>query len=156
MNAMTMALPSSISGSLGNLGKLLDKSIWASYELLGKSTALGLSGIEDQILEVAEECSFVGWDGGKAQPVSHIVLTNAIKFMQSLPVGIKAPDVCAGPDGSISFEWYRAPMRDVSINISPDNNVYFAAILGTIQRDGKESGKEITDDMLSLIQKVYS
>ena len=49
------------------------------------------------------------WDESGANPVSHTVFTEALRFLRLLPGWVEMPEVGAEPDGSLSFEWYLKP-----------------------------------------------
>ena len=48
------------------------------------------------------------------------------------------PSIGAEPDGQITVEWYRSPQRTLSVSISPDGELHYAALLGSAKTCGTE------------------
>ena len=46
----------------------------------------------------------------------------------------KDPDLGVELDGSVTLEWRRSQTKVISISISPDNSLYFAALLDGIRK----------------------
>jgi hypothetical protein len=112
-------------------------------------------GTFQQLDEIFGECSFEGWDGERAKPISVEVLQDARKFLYSFPLGIEAPEVGAEPDGAITLEWYRSPNKVISISINPDGWMYYAALIGTSKRHGADfSLMGVSDDLVEIISQV--
>jgi hypothetical protein len=150
-------MPSTISGCASETADFVGQQIEDCLDMLQKSNALGFAakGTFQQLYEVFEECSFEGWDGEQAKPISGEVLEDAIKFLYLFPPGIEAPEVGAEPDGAITLEWYRSPNKVISISINPDGRVYWAALIGTSKRHGADYAMmDISDDLLKIILQV--
>lgn len=107
---------------------------------LRSSVFLGLKaiGVQDELQNIAEQCREENWDGYGAAPVTAETCYQACRFMDSLPFNIPPPTVGAEPDGHLTLEWYQSPLRTLSISISPDGELYYAALLGA----GKQFGSE--------------
>jgi len=154
----TISMPLTISGyadetTAGFVAQEREKV----FQILQMSNALGFGakGAFQQLEEVVEECSSVGWDGERAKPISSEVLQCAKVFLRSFPLGIEAPEIGAEPDGAITLEWYRSPDRVISISINPGGWLYYAAIIGATRRHGFDFVLfDISDDLLSLILQV--
>jgi hypothetical protein len=107
-----------------------------------------------QLQEVFIECSFEGWDGEKARPISEEVRQMAIALLESLPLGIEAPEVGAEPDGHITLEWYRSPRRILSVSVGPERELHYAALFGASKRYGSEPFfGETPETIMDLIKK---
>jgi hypothetical protein len=104
---------------------------------LQTSYSLGLAGkgVFDELCEVADDCRLSNWDGYGAAPVTQETYRLAYLFLEALPLGIPAPTVGAEPDGHVTFEWHRSPRRTLSVSISPDGELHFAALLPGPSKD---------------------
>lgn len=111
--------------------------IGSGRERLHQSYALGLfqKGVFDDLCRVTEECSQPDWDGYGAAPVTRETYRLACRFLEALPLGIPAPTVGAEPDGHLTLEWHRSPRRTLSVSISPDGELHYAALLPGPSRD---------------------
>jgi hypothetical protein len=66
------------------------------------------------------------------------------------------PTVGAEADGHLALDWYASPSRVVSVSISPEGDVHYAALLGGA---GRRSGTEaflgdVPSDLLELIRRI--
>lgn len=112
-----------------------------------------------QALEAqSESCAIPGWDGYGAEPVSLDAYRCAYRIVESLPPGIPMPDVGAEPDGHLTLEWYRSPGRVLSVSVSPEGELNYAALLGgASRRTGREVFQNtVPGDMLHLIRQVFA
>lgn len=152
----TIAMPLTISESSSDIAHFVVQQIEQSRDMLQESNALGfLTRALQQLDEVFEECSYEGWDGERAKPISGEVLRYARSFLSSLPLGIEAPEIGAEPDGAITLEWYRSPNKVISISINPDGWMYYAALVGSSKRHGADfSLMGVSDDLLDLISEI--
>jgi hypothetical protein len=107
---------------------------------LQNSYSLGLTskGVFDDLCTIAEECSSADWDGYGAEPVVQDTYQWAYRFLEALPLGIPAPTIGAEPDGDITVEWYRAPHRTLSVSITPEGDLHYAALIGVSKAYGTE------------------
>lgn len=105
---------------------------------------------------VVEQCSFPDWDGYGAEPVSKETARLAWNFLAALPLGMPAPAVSAEPDGHLTFEWYRSRRRTLSVSVSPDGELHYAALLGPNKAFGTEVFLgEIPKTILDWIERVH-
>jgi len=110
----------------------------------------------EELLKTFEACRKPNWDGYGAQPVSEETYHLALQFLQSLPSGMAAPSVGSEPDGHLTVEWYRTPQTTLSVSISPDGELYYAALLGTERVCGTETFRARIPQVLSdLIARIY-
>jgi hypothetical protein len=98
----------------------------------------GRGSVLEELAVLAESCAQPGWDGYGGESVSRGTLCNARAFVEALPQGAPMPTVGAEPDGHLTLEWYRNPNWVLSVSISPENNLYYAAILGCAKTHGEE------------------
>jgi hypothetical protein len=117
---------------------------------------MGGKGVFEELCNVSEECGKPDWDGSGAEPVSEEAYRHAYRFLEALPWGMPAPSVGAEPDGHLTVEWYHSPRRTLSISVSPDGELHYAALLP----DGRSYGTrrfsgEVPEVILDLIREVY-
>lgn len=126
---------------------------------LQNSHALGLDakGVFDELFDVWNQCSSPDWDGYGARPVTYGAFMTALSFLKALPPGTPAPDVGAEPDGHITLEWYRSPRRLLSVSVSPEGDLHYAALQGRSTRYGTETyWGEAPQVIFDLIRQVGS
>jgi hypothetical protein len=104
---------------------------------------------------VFQECSDPDWDGYSAEAVSKDCFEYAVEFIKALPLGSETPSIGAEADGQLTMEWYRAPSRTLSISISPQGELYYAALLGGRKAFGSEPFYgEVPEAIIRLINQV--
>lgn len=109
----------------------------------------------DELLTTWAECRTPNWDGYDAYPVKAEALNYAYAFIQALPLGFPLPSVSAEPDGHLALDWFRNPHWTISVSISPEGVLYYAALLGNRDPRGSESFLgEISEWLLNLIKEV--
>ena len=92
----------------------------------------------EELLKTFEECRQPNWDGYGAQSVREETYHLAHQFWAALPLSTTVPSIGAEPDGQITVEWYRSPQRTLSVSISPDGELHYAALLGSAKTFGAE------------------
>ncbi len=107
---------------------------------------------------IVSECGIQGWDGHDSEPVLPETYHHACCLVRALPPGVPAPSVGIEADGHITLEWYRNPSRVLSVSVSPDGLLHYAALLGAARR---RNGTEpflgsVPDAILSAIREVYA
>ena len=109
------------------------------------------------LADVWQECREANWDGYDALPVTQDTLRNTYTFLEALPLGFPRPSISADPHGHFSLEWYRNPRRVLSVGITPDGLLHYAALLGPNKVCGTETFfGEILKTILELVGRVYS
>ena len=102
-------------------------------------------------------CRHANWDGYGAEPVSPEAFRQAYRFLEALPLGTPAPSVGAEPDGHITLEWYYSPRRTLSVSISPEGELHYAALLGVKKAYGTEPFfGEAPRDVVDLIHRAVA
>ena len=139
---MTPTLPSYLDSTPGASDAAQDLATQGE-EWLGRmqeSVFLGLGpkGVFDDLERIFKECRMANWDGYDAVPVRLETLIYTRRFLLALPWGTPPPAVGAEPDGHLTLEWYRSPRRTLSISVSPDGDLHYAALLGPRTRYGTE------------------
>lgn len=119
------------------------------------SLGLGVDRAFEELFVVARECRTPNWDGYGAPPVSPEAIAHACRFLGALSLGIPAPSVGAEPDGHVTFEWHRSSQRTLSVSVSPEGDLHYAALLGSSKVYGTEPFfGEIPARILELIRLV--
>lgn len=109
----------------------------------------------DELGEQWNECRTPNWDCHGASPVEQDTLRSTYLFIEALPLGTPLPSVGAEPDGHLTLEWYRDPRWTLSVSISPEGILYYAALFGRDDVRGSESFfGEVPDILLGLIRRV--
>jgi hypothetical protein len=104
---------------------------------------------------VAEACRAADWDAHGAVPVASDAVRHARRFVEALPPGYPPPSVGAEPDGHVTLEWYRATDWLLSVSVSPEGMLYYAALLGKDDPRGScPFGGEVPETILYLIRRV--
>jgi len=107
------------------------------------------------LMAVASDGVESGWDGYDARPVTKGTFDRAIAFLESLPNSIHTPTVGAEPDGHITFEWYSSPHRLLSVSVSPEGDLHYAALIGHNRAYGTEMFfGEAPKEILGLIRRI--
>jgi len=125
---------------------------------LRESSAFGIGSLlREEFSNVWEECRVANWDGYNALAVTQETLRFAYTFLESLPLGFPRPSIGAEPDGHLTVEWHQSRRRTLSVSISPDGELHYAALLGLGRTCGTEPFfGEIPESILDLVGKVYS
>ncbi len=136
----------------------VEDSTRLSRRELHTSNVFGIaSALRDELGTVWEECREPNWDGHDALPVAPCALRNAYLFLESFPLGYPAPSVGAEPDGEITFEWHRSARRTLSVSVSPDDELHFAALIGPNRVYGTQVFfGDVPTEIIELIQRVYA
>lgn len=114
-----------------------------------------MAAVTDELSRVAHECGIANWDGYGATPVAQQTYVQARSFLDALPLGMPVPSVGAEPDGHITLEWYRSPRRLLSISVSPEGDLHYAALIGPARAYGTEPFLgEPPPPILDLIHRV--
>ncbi|MBE9100120.1 hypothetical protein [Vacuolonema iberomarrocanum] len=109
----------------------------------------------DELANAWEECSTSNWDGYDAFPIKEETLNYAYAFIQALPLGFPLPSVSAEPDGHLALDWFRDPHWTISVSMSPEGILYYAALLGNSDPRGTEPFLgEVPERLLNLIKEV--
>lgn len=121
------------------------------------SLGLGMMDGFDELYMTAKQCSVENWDGYGAAPVSYKTFLQAKDLLEALPLGTIAPTVGAEPDGHITMEWYKSPRHTLSVSISSEGELHYAALLGHKKRYGTEPfWGEVPDVIMDIIRQVES
>lgn len=95
--------------------------------------------VENDLEEVFEDCRNENWDGAEAEAVSWDTYNLAKNFLLAFPRGTPIPSIGAEPDGSITAEWASTRYRTLSVSVTPNGELCYAALID----DRTDSGREI-------------
>lgn len=109
----------------------------------------------DSLAEVFDQCRLPDWDGHGAAPIDQATYDQAYRLLECLPETLVMPTVGAEPDGQITLEWHRSAQRTLSVSVTPDGDLHYAALHGSSRTHGTEPflGK-LPDLLLQLIQRI--
>jgi|SRR5215472_1021924 len=111
----------------------------------------------EELLKIFEECREPNWDGYGAQAVCEETYDLAHQFLAALSLSTPAPSISAEPDRHITVEWYRSPQRTLSVIISPDGELHYAALLGVERICGTEMFRgrmpEVLRDLIARFEE---
>jgi hypothetical protein len=131
------------------------KATQAERRDISRTNALGRSSVFDELGAVWEECRHSNWDGYDALPVTWETLQHADRLIESLPLGTSLPSVGAEPDGALTLEWHQSRRRTLSVSVTAEGELHYAALLGPNRAFGTEAFfGEIPQKILGLIQQV--
>ena len=147
------------TGGSSGAAQYIGKQLREGWRRLRASNSLGagIGAAVEELHDVAEECRSGNWDGYGAAPVSWGTLEQASRFLDAFPLSTPAPSVGAEPDGHVTFEWYHSPRRTLSVSVSPEGELHYAALLGLRKVFGSEPFfGEVPQSILDLICRVVS
>ena len=116
-----------------------------------------LKKVLPELIEVKNQTAEAGWDGYSANPIGTETFARAYTLLEVLPNHIPPPTVGAEPDGDITLEWYHSPHRTLSVSISTEGDLHYAALIGPNKAYGTEVFYgEAPIGILDLIRRVYA
>lgn len=122
---------------------------------LADPPAPDMTVVTDELSSVASGCGVPNWDGYGAAPVTEETYSHARSFLDALPFATPLPSVGAEPDGHITFEWYRSLRSLLSISVSAEGDLHYAALIGPAKAYGTEPFRgEVPHSVLDLIRRV--
>ena len=135
---------------------MLDQVQNQILDRFNSSVTLSRRGAIEAILE-AWQSTDEGWNiNGDDVAILEEVKDASIRFVQNLPIGFPQPAVSGEPDGHMNFEWYRSPRRVLSVSMGPNNQIYWAALIGTESPRGSARYIErIPEIILDQIARVF-
>ena len=145
------------SGGASEVAGFVARQRQESRRQLQSSYILGqqAKGSINELYQVFEECRLANWDGYGATPVSVLAFQLAYEFLEALPLGTPAPSIGAEPDGHITLEWHHSPRRTVSISVSPEGDLHYAALMGASKAYGTEPFfGEAPKEIMDLIHRI--
>ena len=147
-----------ITPGFSEAARYVEREALEGWRKLNESNVFGIeSTIRDELGTVWEECRHADWDGFSALAVSQDTLHNTYRFLESLPLGCPPPSVGAEPDGQLSLEWHRGPRRTLSVSVTPEGDLHYAALFGPSRVFGTEAFfGEAPSAIIDLIRRIYA
>lgn len=143
-----------IAIAAGQYAELIDRALQEQRNVLRES-ALGHQEALEELAAVWNACREPNWDGFGGLPVEQSTLTAAYLLIDSLPLGFLRPSIGAEPDGHITLEWRRSPMRTLSVSVDPDGYLHYAGLFGTDKRYGTLTFfSSAPEELLRLVQDL--
>ena len=125
---------------VSDAARYVDKMAAEDRKSLHETSVFGIeSMLREELASVWEECREPNWDGFGALAVTNDTLRNAYIFLENMPLGCPRPSIGAEPDGHLTLEWYRSPRRTLSVSITPDGQLHYAALFGPNRKYGTEA-----------------
>jgi len=146
-----------LTRGVSDAARHVQEAIRRGRRRLHESNAFGIeSAVRDELATVWEECREANWDGYGALPVNQDTLCNTYLLLEALPLSSPAPSIGAEPDGSLTMEWHRWSRRTLSVSVSPDGDLHYAALFGPNRNYGTEVFLgDVPKTILDLIRRVY-
>jgi hypothetical protein len=109
----------------------------------------------ETLAEVYETCRSADWDGHGAAAIAHAAYLNAYRLLEVMPDGLPLPSPGAEPDGQITLEWHRSPHQTLSLSVTADGDLHYAALLGPSRAFGTEPFLgQLPEQIFNLINRV--
>lgn len=145
-----------LSTGFSEAAKYVDERSLEGWKRLKKSEAVGFgSMVFDELIDVWDECSQDNWDGQRAASVPWDAYNYTKRFLEALPLGTPVPSVGAEADGDLTLEWYRNPRQLLSVSISADGELHYAATIGRNRHGGTIVFlDEVPETILKLIRSA--
>ena len=78
-------------------------------------------------------------------------------MVSTLPCGCPLPSVGVEPDGHLTLEWYRNPRSTLSVSVSPESDLYYAALFETSDVRARERFVgDLPAIVVTLIERVFA
>lgn len=140
--ALSTALTTStLTGGTSETAKYVESKRRDCREHVEHSQTFGsaLEKARQELAQLSSECNEPNWDGYGAGPINPASYRNACRFLENLPLGVGVPSPGVDPDGELTFEWYRGPRRTLSISVSQEGDLSYAALIGSSRAHGREA-----------------
>ncbi|MGH8094180.1 MAG: hypothetical protein ACREIF_12030 [Chthoniobacterales bacterium] len=79
----------------------------------------------------------------------------AYRFLEGLPLGVEVPSPGVEPDGELTFEWHHGPEHTLSVSVSEEGDLHYAATIGSNTMYGTEvflgDVPKVVSDLISRV-----
>jgi hypothetical protein len=148
-------IPTTMSRGNSETAQYLHHTSQATVHYFDRSATLSKRTAYNELFKIWSECNTPNWDGYDAYPVQEQTFNNTYLFIRSLPLNYPLPSVGVEPDGHLTLEWYRHPRWTISISVSPEGMIYYAALFGNSDVRGSDFfAGEISRNLFDLIQRA--
>jgi hypothetical protein len=119
-----------LSAGFSEAAKMLQQAYDHEEERRQDTVTFSNRSVEDQLIDVFAECSQPSWEGEGSVSVERETLLLAKDLVESLPKTYRTPTISGEPDGHVDLEWYVNPRRVLTVSVSPEGVLYWAALIG--------------------------
>jgi hypothetical protein len=146
-----------ITRGFSDAARYVESQRQEGWRRLNESHAFGIENtVHDELAVIWQACRHADWDGFGAEPVTQDTRRNAYWLLESLPRGCPPPSVGAEPDGQLTLEWHRSARRTLSVSVTPEGELHYAALVGPNRTYGTEAFfGEVPEAILNLIHRIY-
>ena len=103
---------------------------------LTDSRAIGVQSLLDDLHLLAQECRVEDWNGYGAKPLSPRSLAPAEVFIRCLGMNSRNASLGATAKGWVTLQWGPGPKWTLSIAITDDGWIHWAALFGSVREHG--------------------
>ena len=103
---------------------------------LKDSRAIGVQALLDDLQQLAEDCRHEDWNGYGAKALSQQSLEDAAVFIHGLGINSRDASLGATAKGWVTLQWGPGPKWTLSIAITDDAWIHWAALLGPNREHG--------------------
>ncbi len=148
-------LSSAATPPVSRESQFIHRAMEENWQSVRVTRTLGRADLFDELSDLAQECATPGWDGYGASAVASATVDEASRFLRSLPEAASRPTLGAEPDGQITVEWYVSPKRTLSVSVSAQGELHYAALIGSSRHFGTVPFLgDCPEDIAELIQRV--
>ena len=113
--------------------------------------------VRKKLFQTFKECREPNWGNGHRSTRSRRDLRFSSSILDGFTANTPVPSIGTEPDGHITVEWYRSPQRTLSVSISPDGELHYAALLGAERICGTETFRarmpQVLSDLIARIEE---
>lgn len=157
--SVTTRLHPWVGRALSDEALILSKEISAASKFQGSIAVGEPRGTAQEALDmVFEQAQVQDWDSAGSAKVEPSTYIYATEFLQLLPTDVPSPEIAADTDGEILFAWDLGPRRILTVSVSRDGTLSFAALFGHKKNYGTEPLREVLPLVVSdsLVRFVTS
>lgn len=97
---------------------------------LDETVTFSNQSLHDQLIDVFSAASEDGWEGEGSSAVARKTLSITTGLVDSLPLAFRTPTISGEPDGHVCLEWYVHPRRVLTVSVSSEGVLHWAALVG--------------------------
>lgn len=110
----------------------------------------------DELINALATATHEGWAGEGSQAVSVFTYKHAKDLLTALPSPWPPPDITAGVDGRIEFDWCVGPGDILTVSVGDSDRLPWASVLGSDRKRGVCYFKsDFPADLREVLSKMY-
>lgn len=155
--AMVMTYASCVAPSPVRSGeaRYVDKVRHRIQASLQESRSVGMQAVFDDLAALAHEAPIPNWNGYGAAAINARSLRQAEMFLRCFGVGASHPSLGASNEGWVTMQWGRSARWTLSLLITDDGWIHWAALFGSERRSGTVPfAGAIQSNLLALINQA--